>query len=69
MRAALRQGPLLSAVGPARFINIKPGRVGGVTVAKQIHDFAQTKGIPCWIGGMLAYVSPILPTLYCVLPV
>jgi len=37
-----------------QYINIKPGRVGGVSVAKQIHDHALEKGVPCWIGGMLS---------------
>ena len=41
-------------VGACRYINVKPGRVGGVTVAKQIHDLAQSKGVPCWVGGMLS---------------
>jgi O-succinylbenzoate synthase len=36
-----------------RWINIKPGRVGGITPAVQIHDLAKKAGIPCWIGGML----------------
>ena len=34
-------------------INIKPGRVGGITNALAIHDQCQAAGIPCWIGGML----------------
>jgi len=34
-------------------INIKPARVGGITESKLIHDFSQTVGIGCWIGGML----------------
>jgi O-succinylbenzoate synthase len=34
-------------------INIKPGRVGGVTEAKRVHDVALEAGIPVWIGGML----------------
>ena len=42
------------ALKSCKWINIKPGRVGGVTVAKQIHDYAQARGVPCWIGGMLA---------------
>ena len=42
------------AMGACRYINIKPGRVGGVTVAKQIHDYAASKGVPCWVGGMLS---------------
>jgi O-succinylbenzoate synthase len=36
-----------------RIINIKPGRVGGLTEAKRIHDVALERGVPVWIGGML----------------
>src|SRR5271156_4067861 len=36
-----------------KIINIKLGRVGGFTVAKNIHDLAQQAGIPVWCGGML----------------
>lgn len=36
-----------------QWINIKPGRVGGVTNALKIHDICQSAGIPCWIGSML----------------
>lgn len=36
-----------------RWINIKPGRVGGTTNAISIHDICQEAGVPCWIGGML----------------
>jgi o-succinylbenzoate synthase len=35
------------------WINIKPGRVGGITNAIAIHNASQAAGIPCWIGGML----------------
>ncbi len=35
------------------WINIKPGRVGGITNAIAIHDICQNNNIPCWIGGML----------------
>ncbi len=34
-------------------INIKSGRVGGLSQAIAIHDLCQTKGIPVWCGGML----------------
>ena len=40
-------------IGACGWINIKPGRVGGLTVAKDIHDTCQDAGIPCWVGGML----------------
>ena len=36
-----------------QYINVKPGRVGGLTVAVQIHDICREFGIPCWVGGML----------------
>ena len=36
-----------------RWINIKPGRVGGITNAVAIHNLCQEAGVPCWIGGML----------------
>jgi O-succinylbenzoate synthase len=35
------------------WINIKPGRVGGLTNALSIHNICQEAGIPVWIGGML----------------
>ncbi|MGB8001903.1 MAG: o-succinylbenzoate synthase [Anaerobacillus sp.] len=34
-------------------INIKPGRVGGLTVSKRIHDLCAERGVPVWCGGML----------------
>lgn len=40
-------------LGSCRVINIKLGRVGGVTEALQIHNRAQESGIPVWCGGML----------------
>ena len=40
-------------LGSGRIINIKAGRVGGLTVSKAIHDVCQSAGIPVWCGGML----------------
>ena len=40
-------------LGSCKIINIKIGRVGGLTEAKRIHDFCESKGIPVWCGGML----------------
>lgn len=40
-------------IGACRWINIKPGRVGGITPALAILDLARRSGVPCWIGGML----------------
>lgn len=36
-----------------KVINIKPGRVGGLSVSKRIHDLCSERGIPVWCGGML----------------
>ena len=41
------------ALGACKIINIKLGRVGGYTVAKEIHDLCQANAIPVWCGGML----------------
>ncbi len=36
-----------------RIINIKPGRVGGLSQAIAIHDLCSAQGVPVWCGGML----------------
>jgi o-succinylbenzoate synthase len=36
-----------------RTINIKIGRVGGMTAAIRIHDLCQQAGLPVWCGGMV----------------
>lgn len=41
------------ALKAGRIINIKPGRVGGFTPSKAIHDVCQRNAIPVWCGGML----------------
>jgi len=40
-------------LGSCKVINIKPGRVGGFTEAKLIHDYCAQEKIPVWHGGML----------------
>ena len=40
-------------LGSCRVINIKTGRVGGLTEAKRIHDYCLARGVPVWCGGML----------------
>jgi O-succinylbenzoate synthase len=40
-------------IGACRIINIKPGRVGGLLNAKEIHDLCRERGVPVWCGGML----------------
>lgn len=39
--------------GACKIINIKLGRVGGFTSAKQVHDVCRERNIPVWCGGML----------------
>jgi O-succinylbenzoate synthase len=41
------------ALGSCQIINVKMSRVGGLTAAKQIHEFCQSHQIPLWCGGML----------------
>ncbi len=41
------------ALGSGRIVNIKPGRVGGFSAARAIHDLCRVHGIPVWCGGML----------------
>ncbi|SDM51731.1 O-succinylbenzoate synthase [Sediminibacillus halophilus] len=40
-------------LGSCRVINLKIGRVGGLSETKKIHDFCREKNIPVWCGGML----------------
>jgi len=41
------------AIKACRVINIKSGRVGGLTEAIAIHDHCVGEGVPVWCGGML----------------
>ncbi|MBI0577136.1 o-succinylbenzoate synthase [Neobacillus cucumis] len=40
-------------LGSCKIINIKVGRVGGLTEAKKIHDYCMAHNVPVWCGGML----------------
>lgn len=40
-------------LGSCQIINIKIGRVGGLSESKKIHDLCQHHDIPVWCGGML----------------
>ena len=35
-----------------RWVNLKTGRLGGITNAVAVHDVCRDAGIPCWIGSM-----------------
>jgi len=41
------------ALRSCQIINVKIGRVGGLTEAKRIHDLCKEHNIPVWCGGML----------------
>lgn len=49
----LRRAELAIELKSCRYMNIKPGRVGGLTNAVAIHNACRDAGIPCWVGGML----------------
>ena len=49
----LEDASVAIALGSCDIINIKLSRVGGLTVAKQIHDLCMKNNIPVWSGGML----------------
>ncbi len=40
-------------LGSCRYMNVKIGRVGGLTPAVAIHDMCRDVGVPCWVGSML----------------
>lgn len=40
-------------LGVFKWVNIKPGRVGGLTEAIEINRICQQGQIQCWVGGML----------------
>ena len=49
----LRHAQQAVEMGACQIINIKLGRVGGYTQARQIHEYCQSKKVPVWCGGML----------------
>jgi len=50
---SVRDVALAIEIGACRIINIKPGRVGGLSSAKAIHDLCVEHEMPVWCGGML----------------
>jgi O-succinylbenzoate synthase len=40
-------------MGACSIINIKPGRVGGLSQGIEIHDLCRVQNMPVWCGGML----------------
>lgn len=50
---SLRQARQAIEMDACRIINIKTGRVGGLSESLAIHDLCQQNNIPVWCGGML----------------
>lgn len=50
---SVRHARLAIQLGSCRVVNIKPGRVGGLQNALDIHNLCAEQGIICWVGGML----------------
>ncbi len=50
---SLRDFELALKLDSCKILNIKYTRVGGLLVAKRLHDLAQEHNITCWVGGML----------------
>ena len=50
---SVRDASLALELGACRIINIKPGRVGGLSAAKAIHDLCVEHEMAVWCGGML----------------
>ncbi len=49
----VRDFTLALKIKACRVVNVKPGRVGGLHPARQIHDLARDAGMAAWVGGML----------------
>jgi o-succinylbenzoate synthase len=50
---SLERAEDMMSLGSGRIVNIKPGRVGGFTASRAIHDACAARGVPVWCGGML----------------
>ena len=47
---SLEQAELALELEACRFINIMPGRVGGLTAARKIHAACREANVGCWVG-------------------
>jgi o-succinylbenzoate synthase len=48
-----RDAEAAASLGSCGIVNIKVGRVGGMTEAIRVHDVCKAHNIPVWCGGML----------------
>jgi len=44
------QADMALELNSCKFVNLKPGRVGGLTPAVAIHDLCHEHCVPCWVG-------------------
>jgi O-succinylbenzoate synthase len=66
---SVRDFKLALRLGSCKVLNIKYNRVGGISVAVQLHNLAQEADIPCWIGsGMESGVGMGIHTELATLP-
>lgn len=57
------------ALGACRNVNLKPGRVGGISASLAIHDVCRAQGVPLWCGGMLeSGIGRAINLALCALP-
>ena len=52
---SIKDAEIALKMGSCRIINIKHGRVGGLSASKKIHDLCVKNKIPVWAGGMLEF--------------
>jgi O-succinylbenzoate synthase len=50
---SLERAQDMVTLGSGRIVNIKAGRVGGLSQSLAIHDYCQAVAVPVWCGGML----------------
>jgi O-succinylbenzoate synthase len=48
--ASLGQAEMALELHSCKYVNLKPGRVGGLTAALAIHDLCHENCTPCWVG-------------------
>ncbi len=49
---SLAQADMAMELKSCKFVNLKPGRVGGLTTAVAIHDLCHENCTPCYVGAM-----------------
>ena len=50
--ASLAQADMALELASCKYVNLKPGRVGGLTAAVAIHDLCHAHCTPCYVGAM-----------------